>query len=185
MLQPLAAHATFSGDYAPANWETALTTPLFASDLGNGGTTFPVGDTQVYLNAAYNSAGYVFYTIHTTTPGTVAFSYTYTPDTNSVFGAAGIVQNNPGNDVISGNSLFEVVHTGQIPSGGGQFDVLANSLIGFYVYADDVSTYEASAQFLISSFRFFPSTTVPEPSSLWLLAAGAATFTKRLRKTQK
>jgi len=178
MLEPVTADATdFSGAYALSNW----TTSNFVS--GGDGYVEPLSSDSINLwGNTTGGGGFLYFTIHAAAPGNWSFGYDYFPALDGSYGQVGYVLSYDGN--ITPNTLNE--STDGSFGGSKSFDIDpllygANTTIGFYIYTSQASSLNDVAYFNITNFNA-PTQATPEPSSLWLLAAGSLAMARKRRK---
>ena len=165
VLCPQAAHADFSGYYAPANWTltntnadgfvltsnapSSITLVGGANDSGNPGTTD--------------------FTITAPAAGNVSFNFAFSDPDLPLFDTAGYLLN---------GTYFQIALVDG-ESGPVLFPVMQGDVFGFRV--DTLDNTEAPGQLTISSF----SAPVPEPSAWAMMALGGASILAVLRARKK
>jgi hypothetical protein len=148
LLMPAAAHADFAGIYAPVNWTQSIGG---AGSVNTGGAP-----ASIVLNS---QIGQTNYTILLVSGGFWSFDYEYSSPYVGGADTAGYLIN---------GSFTQLADNNGGSGASGSIAVLAGQTIGFRVNGNG----ELNSALTISNFSG-PSA-VPEPSSLALMAAGAA-----------
>jgi hypothetical protein len=165
-LAPAAAEADFIGPYAVGNW-TTTTTP--ASDGSVDTSLEPASITLISSNNGIS--GSTDFTIAAQTAGIWEFDWSYTSGDTGAYDQGGFLLNGAFTLLACNDSAC--ASGGQPDPQAGSISIPVNSgdIIGFRVLATDAIF--GPGFLTISNFDAPTATSVPEPTSLALLALGS------------